>query len=67
MGLNIQRNNDLNAMFDKFAKLDTKNEDRDKFLKRKDKKSTDKKKEKLYNLGITIKLWCLFFIVYLGG
>lgn len=46
MGLNIQRNNDLNAMFDKFAKLDTKNEDRDKFLKRKDKKSTDNKKEK---------------------
>ncbi|GAA6112502.1 MAG: hypothetical protein M3005_03360 [Apilactobacillus sp.] len=46
MGLNIQRNNDLNAMFDKFAKLDTSDKNRDKFLKRKDKKTSDKKKDK---------------------
>lgn len=45
MGLNIQRNNDLNAMFDKFAKLDTKNEDRDKFLKRKGKNQPIKRKK----------------------
>ena len=46
MGLNIQRNNDLNAMFDKFAKLDTSDKNRDIFLKRKDKKTSDKKKDK---------------------
>lgn len=45
MGLNIQRNNDLNAMFDKFARIDSNDKKRDKFLKHKDKKS-DKRKKK---------------------
>jgi hypothetical protein len=46
MGLNIQRNNDLNAMFDKFAKLDSDDKKRAKFLKKDTHNKNNKKKEK---------------------
>ncbi|UQS85503.1 hypothetical protein MOO46_02645 [Apilactobacillus apisilvae] len=46
MSLNIQRNNDLNAMFDKLAKVDSNDKKRDKFLKNGNKDSKSKKKEK---------------------
>lgn len=46
MSLNIQRNNDLNAMFDKIAKVDSNDKKREKFLKNGNKNSKNKKKEK---------------------
>lgn len=45
MGLNIQRNNDLNAMFDKFARLDSDDKKRAKFLKKDNNKSKKKNKK----------------------
>ncbi|MCK8607335.1 SPJ_0845 family protein [Apilactobacillus ozensis] len=45
MSLNIQRNADLNAMFDKFAKIEPKDPKKDKFLK-KEKDSKKKNSDK---------------------
>ncbi|MCK8624705.1 SPJ_0845 family protein [Apilactobacillus xinyiensis] len=45
MSLNIQRNADLNAMFDKFAKIEPKDPKKDRFLK-KEKSKKDSKKNK---------------------
>lgn len=46
MGLKVQRNDDLDSMFGKFAQDSPEDPNRDKFFKRDDKKETKKKKSK---------------------
>ncbi|WP_173021188.1 SPJ_0845 family protein [Secundilactobacillus folii] len=47
MGLKVKRQDDLNAMFGKFAEMDLKDEKRDKFLKHDEKKDASKKAKAL--------------------
>ncbi|KRK98229.1 hypothetical protein FD04_GL001209 [Secundilactobacillus odoratitofui DSM 19909 = JCM 15043] len=47
MGLKVKRQDDLNAMFGKFAELDLKDEKRDKFLKREEHQDDTKKAKSL--------------------
>lgn len=47
MALKVKRQDDLNAMFGKFAELDIKDDKRDKFLKRADNKDETKKAKSL--------------------
>ncbi|MEJ6400750.1 SPJ_0845 family protein [Nicoliella lavandulae] len=42
MGLKINKQNDLDKLFGKFASMDPKDNDRDKFMKKDDKKSQSK-------------------------
>ncbi|MHA8109972.1 SPJ_0845 family protein [Lactobacillaceae bacterium Melli_B4] len=46
MGLKINMQNDLDKMLGKFAKLDPKDNDRDKFMKKDEKKSQAKGNQK---------------------
>ncbi|UQS86479.1 hypothetical protein MOO44_06185 [Nicoliella spurrieriana] len=46
MGLKINMQNDLDKMFGKFAQMDPKDNDRDKFMKKAEKKSKDKANNK---------------------
>ncbi|GAX03539.1 hypothetical protein IWT140_01144 [Secundilactobacillus pentosiphilus] len=47
MGLKVKRQNDLDAMFGKFAEADIKDEKRDKFLKHDEQKDATKKAKAL--------------------
>ncbi|GAW99427.1 SPJ_0845 family protein [Secundilactobacillus mixtipabuli] len=47
MGLKVKRQDNLDAMFGKFAEMDLKDEKRDKFLKHADQKDDSKKAKAL--------------------